>query len=145
MLELLEYKIGVTINGAELRWHYNNKNSESVLRTGKQRLKRLRAWRSGTYSRKLLEVVKCRLVAMKKMTRFRDKSNWQRGSGNGTADLKCTVIEFFTELVCCLGYPMKSLRQCVKLMARNSSVWAEVYECVVQIDREFKSADKKRE
>ena len=28
-------------------------------------------------------------------------------------------------------------------MARNSSVWAEVYECVVQIDREFKSADKK--
>ena len=70
-------------------------NSESVLRTGKQRLKRLRAWRSGTYSRKLLEVVKCRLIAMKKMTRFRNKSNWQRGSDNGTADLKCTVIEFF--------------------------------------------------
>ena len=67
-------------------------NGESLLRTGKQRLKRLRAWRSGTYSRKLLEVVKCRLIAMKKMTRFRNKSNWQGGSGNGTADLKCTLI-----------------------------------------------------
>jgi hypothetical protein len=133
-LKMLEYTIGVGTGGRSLTWHYNNKNADSVFEESKQRFLKLRNWRSGTNGRKLLEVVKSRLVAMQKMTRdLPGHTGGPRGSGDVMRDLRFTVWEFITEVHCCLQYPMRALLQCVKKIARHSSVWSIMLEDVLQI------------
>ena len=134
VLEMLEYKVGVGEAGRCLTWHFNNKNSEQVLNGEGQRLLKLRHWRSGTYSKKLLEIVKSRLVDMATMTKeVVGHCATNRGAGDVTRDLKFTVWELLTELHCCLAYPMRPLLNCLKRMAHTSSLWAAVMEGAMQI------------
>ena len=57
-IKMLEYVLGVVIGSGALTWYFNNKNAHSVFTSGTQKLSELRHWRSGTYSKKLLDVVK---------------------------------------------------------------------------------------
>ena len=131
---MLEYVIGVSQDGLSLCWHFNNKNSESVFNIGKQRLLKLRHWKSGTYSKNLMNTVRSRLIDMAQMTRHVDGTfGGNRGSGDSVRDLKFTVWEFFTELHCCLMYPLRSLLNCAKRLAQSSLQWSNVLDGVLQI------------
>ena len=133
-IKMLEYVLGVDIGGGALTWYFNNKNAHSVFNSGIQKLLKLRHWRSGTYSRKLLDVVKSRLLDMVTMTKAQTgQVGGKRGSGDLERDVRICVWEFLTELHCCLQYPLKSLLQCIKRLAQTSVMWSKIVGNVMQI------------
>ena len=142
-IKMMEYVPRVGIGGGALTWCFDNKNARSVFTSCTQQLLKLRHWRSGTYNRKLLDVVRSRLLDMVTMPKAQTGLvGEKRGSGDLERDVRICVRCFFIELDCCLQCPMKSLLQCIRKLAQTSVLWSKIVSDVMQI-KETLGGDKK--
>ena len=94
-IKMLGFVLGVDIGGGVLTWHFNNDNAHSVFTFGTQKLLKLGHWRSGTYSKELLDVVNSRLLDMVAMTKAQPgQVGGKCGSGDLERDVRICVWVF---------------------------------------------------